>query len=166
MEIHAETRMSDLLAAFPGARRALFKGFHVGGCQSCGFSDEDTLAAVAQKHDKEVGAMIAYLTEAREQEQALVIEPEEAMRRAQQNEVYIIDLRSPEAYAEDHMPGAELISEAYAEEVMTWAKETPLIMYCQNGVGSLNAVNYMADYGFTNVTCIKGGYEALRPQLA
>ena len=39
--------------AFPGARRALFARYHIGGCQSCGFSPGETLAEVcARCHGK------------------------------------------------------------------------------------------------------------------
>ena len=36
-------RMDELLARLPGARRALFAAFHVGGCQSCAYQDDETL---------------------------------------------------------------------------------------------------------------------------
>ena len=45
IELSPETPMGDLMDAFPGARRALFARYHIGGCQSCGFSDTESLAA-------------------------------------------------------------------------------------------------------------------------
>ncbi len=30
--------MRELLEQFPGAQRALFRKYHIGGCSSCGFS--------------------------------------------------------------------------------------------------------------------------------
>jgi hypothetical protein len=30
--------MSAVLENFPGARRALFRKYHIGGCSSCGFN--------------------------------------------------------------------------------------------------------------------------------
>jgi hypothetical protein len=30
--------MSAVLENFPGAQRALFRRYHIGGCSSCGFS--------------------------------------------------------------------------------------------------------------------------------
>ena len=159
--ITPDIRMADLLASFPGARRALFKGFHVGGCQSCGFSEEEALADVARKHEKDVDAMVSYLEEAKRQEAALLVVPEQAIQEAQQDDVRLIDLRSPQEYEAHHVDGAEPISEQFAEEIMAWPKDSRIIMYCRDGAGSLNAVAYMVDYGFTRVACVKGGYEAL-----
>ena len=41
-----EMTMGRLLEIFPGAQRALFRGYHIGGCSSCGFGAEETLAQV------------------------------------------------------------------------------------------------------------------------
>ena len=35
--IDPDLPMGELLQAYPSARRALFKGYHIGGCASCGF---------------------------------------------------------------------------------------------------------------------------------
>ena len=162
LDISADTRMADVLASFPGARRALFKGFHVGGCQSCGFAEEDTLAEVARKHDKDAEAMVTYLQDAHKQEADLLIEPDDVLKEVRSKEARLIDLRSEEEYKAHHIDGAELINETFAEEIMAWPKDSRIIMYCRDGAGSLNAVAYMADYGFTRVACVRGGYEALR----
>jgi len=159
--ITPDTRMGDVLAVFPGARRALFKGFHIGGCQSCGYADEDTLADVAGKHDKDVAAMLAYLEEAQRKEAALALEPEQAIQEVRANGARLIDLRPPHEYEADHIEGAEPISESFAEEIMAWPRDARVIMYCRDGVGSMNAAAYMADYGFTRVASVKGGYAAL-----
>ncbi len=52
-----ETPMGEILETLTGARRALFSRYHLGGCQSCAFSNEETLgqlvpalgAAMAEK---------------------------------------------------------------------------------------------------------------------
>ena len=32
--------MRDVLEKFPGAQRALFRKYHIGGCSSCGFQPD------------------------------------------------------------------------------------------------------------------------------
>ena len=44
--ITSETPMQELVSLFPGAQRALFRGYHIGGCSSCGFRPDETLAEV------------------------------------------------------------------------------------------------------------------------
>src|SRR5436190_3703699 len=43
--------MRELLVQFPGAQRALFRKYHIGGCSSCGFSPEETLAGVCARNE-------------------------------------------------------------------------------------------------------------------
>ena len=40
--------MRDLVAQYPGAQRALFRAYHIGGCSHCASSSEETLAEVAE----------------------------------------------------------------------------------------------------------------------
>ncbi len=162
LNINKNTVMSDLIAAYPGARRALFKGFHVGGCQSCGFAETDTITDVATKHDKDAQAMVSYIQDAHQREAALLISPQDALAMFRNGSgSRMIDLRSPGEYEASHIEGAEPISESFAEEIMTWPKDSSIILYCQDGQGSMNAAAYMSDYGFTRVQCVDGGYPAL-----
>jgi len=38
----SDSPMSAVLENFPGAQRALFRRYHIGGCSSCGFSREQS----------------------------------------------------------------------------------------------------------------------------
>ena len=42
--------MREVLENFPGAQRALFRRYHIGGCSSCGFSPDETLAQVCARN--------------------------------------------------------------------------------------------------------------------
>ena len=44
--------MRELLEQFPGAQRAMFRKYHIGGCSSCGFSPNETLAGVFAGNEK------------------------------------------------------------------------------------------------------------------
>ena len=43
--------MRELLEQFPGAQRAMFRKYHIGGCSSCGFSPDETLAGVCARNE-------------------------------------------------------------------------------------------------------------------
>ena len=49
--IDPNTTMAELLQEYPGAQRALFRAYHIGGCSSCGFGPTETLAAVCARND-------------------------------------------------------------------------------------------------------------------
>ena len=49
--IRPDSTMAEVEAFAPGARRALFARYHIGGCQSCGFQADETLAQVCARND-------------------------------------------------------------------------------------------------------------------
>src|SRR5687768_14623270 len=49
--IDPNTTMRELLERYPGAQRALFRKYHIGGCSSCGFQPEETLAEVCARNE-------------------------------------------------------------------------------------------------------------------
>ena len=62
-KISAETTMKQLQELMPGARRALFAKYHIGGCQSCGFDDSETIGDVCIRMCNFLPCMIFYLWE-------------------------------------------------------------------------------------------------------
>ena len=80
--IDPNTTMKELLAQFPGAQRALFRKYHIGGCASCGFSPEETLAGVCARNENlNVDEVIEHITASEEAERAMQIEPRELADR-------------------------------------------------------------------------------------
>ena len=49
--IDPQITMSVLLERYPGAQRALFRKYHIGGCSSCGFQPNETLAGVCARNE-------------------------------------------------------------------------------------------------------------------
>jgi len=41
--ISPRSKMSQALEAYPGAQRALFRRYHIGGCSSCAFRPDERL---------------------------------------------------------------------------------------------------------------------------
>src|SRR5438477_9677066 len=54
--------MRELLQHYPGAQRALFRRYHIGGCSSCGFQPDETLEGVcARNNSLPVGEVIEHI---------------------------------------------------------------------------------------------------------
>jgi hypothetical protein len=54
--------MRELLQHYPGAQRALFRRYHIGGCSSCGFQPDETLAGVcARNNSLPVGEVVEHI---------------------------------------------------------------------------------------------------------
>ena len=77
-EITAESKMGEVLEAFPGAQRALMRRYHIGGCSSCGFAPEDRLGDVLVKHNVlAVEDVIEYIKTSHADEQRIQIQPQD-----------------------------------------------------------------------------------------
>ena len=70
--------MRDLLAVYPGAQRALFRKYHVGGCSSCGFAPAETLAQICARNEHmDLAEVAAFLQTSQEEDRAMQITPGE-----------------------------------------------------------------------------------------
>ena len=83
------------------------------------------------------------------------ITPAEAKEIMESEEGYVIlDVRTPEEFAEGHIEGAILIPDyeiaEKAEKVLT-DKDQLILVYCRSGRRSKNAANELAALGYTNV---------------
>lgn len=77
-----------------------------------------------------------------------------------QLEVNLIDIRSPERFAIDHIPGAvNLPLDCLPEGASKLDPVRPTIVYCYKGVSSRVAAKLLTDCGFENVISMMGGWD-------
>ena len=157
-----KTQMGDILRAYPAAQRALFQKYHIGGCSSCGFSETDALQEVCGSHNiTNVQEVIDVILQAQEMEKKIQISAKEAAQILEtQRSAKLLDVRGKDEWELAHIDGAMLVTEQSIDEIMTWPKETPLLVHCHHGMRSLDASAYLLDHGFTNVKSITGGIDA------
>src|SRR5581483_11908166 len=93
-----QSAMRDVLEAFPGAQRALFRRYHIGGCSSCGFSPEETLGQVcARNGNLSVDEVLAHIRTSHEQDEKVLISPKELAEWLKQDAtIRLVDVRSRE----------------------------------------------------------------------
>lgn len=73
----------------------------------------------------------------------------------------IIDVRTPEEYAEGHIQGALNInvrSEDFVTEIENLSKSDTLLVYCRSGRRSLYAAQVMVSFGFQKIYDLEGGF--------
>jgi rhodanese-related sulfurtransferase len=66
----------------------------------------------------------------------------------------IIDVRTPQEYAEGHLSGAlniDVTAPDFADRVGELAKDVTYVVYCRSGNRSASAVDQMSDLGFTDL---------------
>jgi rhodanese-related sulfurtransferase len=74
--------------------------------------------------------------------------------------VHVIDVRTPEEYAENHLMGAvniDLNSEGFKKEINNLEKDAAYLVYCRSGTRSAAASAVMAELGFREIYNMTGG---------
>lgn len=79
------------------------------------------------------------------------------------HDVYLLDVRTPEEYAEGHIQGAHLLNWLDPEEFKADAahldKSKTILTYCRSGRRSLEAATYLTSQGY-KVIDLEGGIQA------
>jgi rhodanese-related sulfurtransferase len=161
--IDPNVTMRELLVQFPGAQRALFRKYHIGGCSSCGFGEEETLAGVCARNENlSVDEVTEHIISSHEADVAMQIEPRDlADRIASGEKVYLLDVRTREEWeavklADSHLFTQELMQEILANE----SKTDLLVIYDHKGARSMDAAAFFQGHGFENVKSLRGGIDA------
>lgn len=155
--------MEQVLAVYPGARRALFRKYHIGGCSSCGFTPDETLAQLASRNGNlNVDEIISHIQTAAEIDKQLEITPKNvADRRARGEKIRLLDLRTREEWDAVHLEGADFVTQDLIQRLMgKEGQEGLLVFYDHSGASSIDAAAYFAGHGFTNARFLRGGIDA------
>ena len=154
--------MAQVLEAYPGARRALFRRYHLGGCSSCGFEPGETLADICGRKELDVSEVVSHIQSSHLADKELEISPKEvAERRTRGDKVLLLDIRSREEWEAARIHGAEFMEQALVQQLMAHPDpESLLVIYDHGGKQSLDAVAYFAGHGFNNARYLRGGIDA------
>lgn len=154
--------MAQVLEAYSGARRALFRRYHIGGCGSCGFQPDETLADLCGRKELDVSEVVSHIQSSQLADKELEISPKEvAERRTRGGNVLLLDIRSREEWEAARIHGAEFMEQALVQKLMANPDpESLLVIYDHTGQQSLDAVAYFAGHGFNNARYLRGGIDA------
>ena len=161
--ITGQSPMSDVLAAYPGAQRALFRRYHIGGCSSCGFQPTETLAGVCERNGSlNVAEVLAHIRSSHEQDEKILIGAKElAELRKLDTTLRLVDVRSREEFEAVHIEGSILLSQPVMQQIMAEGTNTrPLVVVDHQGKNGLDAAAYFMGHGLQNVRCLRGGIDA------
>jgi rhodanese-related sulfurtransferase len=158
-DIGPNTTMAEILAAYPAARLGLFRRYHIGGCQACGYLPTDTLETVCRAYDiaDPVETVVAVIRDSSAAEAGLFILPA-VVKPAEER---ILDVRSPEEFAQGHIAGAQLLTVELTFEILdSWPKDTPIVCYSNTGRRGLEKASFFTAYGFTRARHLAGGLKS------
>ena len=163
MALSSSTSMEQVLAAYPGARRALFRKYHIGGCSSCGFAPTETLAQLAERNGRlNVEEVIAHIQSAAEADRQLEIAPKDVAERRERGEkIRLLDLRTREEWDAVHLEGADFVTQDLIQQLMgKEGQDGLMVFYDHAGASSIDAAAYFAGHGFANAKFLRGGIDA------
>ena len=161
--IGTHSTMREVLEAFPGAQRALFRRYHIGGCSSCGFQPEETLEQVCRRNgDLNVEEVLDHIKTSHEQDEKVLITPKDLAEWLQKDKsIRLVDVRSREEFEAVHVEGSMLLSQDVMRQIMADGSNTrPLIIIDHQGRQALDAAAYFIGHGLQNVRCLRGGIDA------
>jgi rhodanese-related sulfurtransferase len=161
--IGPEATMREMLEAYPGAQRALFRRYHIGGCSSCGFAPEETLGQVcARNGGLDVTEVLEHIKASHEEDAKVLIAPQELAEWLKQDKsVQLVDVRSREEFEAVHIEGSLLLSQEVMRQIMgDGSNSSPLVVIDHQGKQGLDAAAYFMGHGLQNVRCLRGGIDA------
>ena len=157
-----ETSLAEVLRAYPGAQRALFARYHIGGCSSCAFQPTETITQVCERNDLNVPEVITHIENSHGEDVKLQISPRElAALMSASSTVRVLDVRTREEHEAVKIPGSTLLSQEVVQAAFgKWPKDTPVILYDHTGGRSMDVAAYFLGHGFTGTQCLAGGIDA------
>ncbi len=154
--------MSQIIEAHPGARRALFAKYHIGGCSKCAFSPEETLAELCLRNENiPPQEMVEHLLASAEHDLALQITPQAlAAALAGPNPPRLIDVRTREEHEAVKIANSEFLSQDLMQAAFhAWPKDTAIVLYCHTGSTGLDLASYFRGHGLNDTHCLAGGID-------
>lgn len=89
-----------------------------------------------------------------------LVTPQQAADLANRDDVTVLDVRTPEEFADGHIDGAVLIdfyADDFADQVAALDPSAEYVVYCRSGNRSGQAVGLMRQLGFDQVYDMDGG---------
>jgi rhodanese-related sulfurtransferase len=161
-KVSGASSMAEVLATYPGAQRALFRKYHIGGCSSCGFQPGETLAALcARNANLNVDEAIAHIEQSHEADLQILLDPKQLKRwRDESVPLRLLDIRTREEHEAARIEGATLFTQEIMNEMLArWPRANLLVIYDHLGTKSMDAAAYFLGHGFTNVRALRGGID-------
>ena len=154
--------MARVLADFPGAKRALFSHFHIGGCQACAYGDEEPLAEVARRNEISAADMIGAILKSHEHDKAFLIEPRDLSSQLKDDasSVLLFDTRTREEFEAVSISGSRLLTQDLQQEMFATPPTNTLVFIDHTGDRAIDTCSWFSGHGVKDVKALRGGIDA------
>lgn len=165
--ITPDTPMGEILQALPGARRALFSAYHLGGCQSCGFADSETLAQLcARAGELDVTEVLAHLLASHAHDESMLISPAELKAElGSPAPPLLLDCRTREEHEAVSIPGAVFMEQELQQQLFAGDPKRRVILHDHSGKHVLDTCAWFQGHGMKNTRALRGGIDAWSQEI-
>ncbi len=150
--------MALILETLPGARRAIFARYHLGGCQSCAFSNEETLAELCARSEIPAAEVLEHLLTSHIHDSAMLMEP--AVAKDEISGLRLIDLRTREEHEAVVIPGSDFFTQELQQQLFAGDSNTRILLYDHSGQNMLDQVAWFRGHGLHETYGLRGGIDA------
>jgi rhodanese-related sulfurtransferase len=157
-DLSADTPMGAILETLPGAKRALFARYHLGGCQSCAFSNEETLSQLCERSEISVSEVLEHLLSSHAHDLEMLMEPAEARKKLTM--LRLIDIRTREEHEAVAITGSEFFTQKLQQQIFAGDSETTILLYDHSGRNVLDQVAWFRGHGLKQTFGLRGGIDA------
>lgn len=161
-ELTADLTMETLLERYPGARRALFSAFHIGGCQSCAYQPDETLEEVCRHHGIDLDKALTCLADSRDHDQRMLISPGEIQTLLQsETPLTLLDTRTREEFEAITLPGARLMTQEVQNALFADKNQVTqkIVLMDHQGRSVLDHCAWFRGHGLTETYGLDGGID-------
>lgn len=161
-----KTRMDALLRQFPGARRALFAHFHIGGCQSCAYRDDETLAEVCARSEIPLADALTCLEESHRHDQEMLITPQDLKGKLESTHPpLLLDIRTREEHEAVAIASSQFLTQERQQEIMALPPDTEIVLYDHTGRDVLDRCSWFRGHGLKRTFALQGGIDAWSQEI-
>ena len=157
-DLSAATPMGVIMETLPGARRALFARYHLGGCQSCAFSTTESLGELCARSGLAADEVLEHLLASNAHDEAMLMEP--AAAKEQLDSLRLIDIRTREEHEAVAIPGSVFFTQELQQELFSGAPDTRILLYDHQGRHVLDQVAWFRGHGLSQTFGLRGGIDA------
>ena len=171
-----ESTMGEVLTVFPGARRALFQKYHIGGCSGCGFSMDETLSDLCERNQRlDIDEVLTHIQKSHEIDAEIMIEPEALKELREANpRLKLLDVRTKEEFEAIHIEGSihmtaqvgsdtncvSTAQDLLHQVVDNWDPDELFVIIDHQGQQAPDVATYFLGHGMKQARCLRGGIDA------
>jgi len=167
--IDEQTTMLEVTTAYPGARRALFAKYHIGGCSSCAYKDSESLVDVCARNEISTSEVIDHILNSHAVDVKMLIEPLAAKELLDSGvEVRFVDTRTREEHEAVAIPDSYFLTQDLQQEIFAkWERSDKLviILYDHTGKNALDTCAWFIGHEMKNAFALVGGIDAWSKQV-